>query len=278
MRKRSRLTGEVGQPEADDDPIERVRLHLRSGASGAAVAILRQYTGPVDDHYHAVRAYAYELRRAQSGVRERTEPADLRRLDAAALQRVLRWLTREELRAGEKALAEGRFAAAVDLFRAADRIDDRGVDAALLQATALYEFVSSALSRQQPLDLDRARRHLTAAARLTQRATADAALAVRGEHLAAEIDTLLRRVDQGRERQRRVQEVDNVVRRFKALVAHSERNPPRVMMERTNLRTSLAPIGGEVTRLRRRHPADSPEGRLLAEVAGEIEVIQAQFR
>ena len=244
--------------------VETARHHLRDGDARAALDVLRRCGDAAD--VEAYRSYAHELLRG----RPYGEPDDVRWPDRATLQRVLRWLTREELDAGSRALDERRYAAAIDAFRDADRIDDRGTESARLHATALHEYVSSALTRRPPLDLDRARSHLTTARRLAVRAAATS--------LVEPIDRLLKTVERQRADRKVTVAVDRLIQQYNHLVRFYDRNPPRTAMERGNFRSSLAPISGQVIRLRRQVPAGSTDGLRLAELAEEIAKKLAGFR
>ncbi|MEV6492407.1 hypothetical protein AB0M20_27860 [Actinoplanes sp. NPDC051633] len=68
-------------------------------------------------------------------------------LQPAVLQRVIAWVTREELAATEQALAADRPFAAARFALAADRIDDRGTRSAFLHARALYRAAEKSLAR-----------------------------------------------------------------------------------------------------------------------------------
>jgi hypothetical protein len=63
------------------------------------------------------------------------------------LQRVIAWVTAEELEAGERALAADRPFAAARFTLAADRIDPRGTRAAFLHAGALHRAAEKSLAR-----------------------------------------------------------------------------------------------------------------------------------
>jgi hypothetical protein len=63
------------------------------------------------------------------------------------LQRVIVWVTREELAAGEHALAADRPFAAARFLMAADRIDARGTRSAFVHALALHRAAQKSLDR-----------------------------------------------------------------------------------------------------------------------------------
>ena len=63
------------------------------------------------------------------------------------LQRVIVWITREELEAGERALAADRPFAAARFLMAADTIDARGTRSAYLHAMALHRAAQKSLDR-----------------------------------------------------------------------------------------------------------------------------------
>jgi hypothetical protein len=233
---------------------------------------------PVED----VRTYAYErlvqhgpapswrvpvnLRRGTPLSLRRPIHVDLRRLDRSALERVLRWLLAGELRAAEEALRSGDHAAAVRAAEFAAHVDDRGIRIALVHGRALYELAVAALDGPSP-DLDEVLGRLQRAARLAARAAVDPALRESSRKLSAAIDAAAAVVERRRSRSARVDAVNAVVHRFNRLVQHyNDRYQLISHVQLGNARASLAQIRADVERLSRQHPADSPAGRVLADL------------
>jgi hypothetical protein len=279
----------VGWRRRDGEPmsqrLERARQHLRAGRPRDAVHALSIRGQPADqsDLFQDVHAYATQ-RLAEHKDRARktnTVPS----LDAAAVQRVLRWLTREELDAGRQALAEGRVVAAANALEAAAHIDDRGALASQLHAKALLEYVRKDMGQQEPSPLDRTRDLLDKAAHLARRAARDPVLRDTADALMAEIDPLLADVNgrlaqeaARRAREAGHKEIDDLVRRWNAMIEHYGGRTFIYDVEVANLRSSLATLQTDVNTQSRRHPPDSPEGRHLADLKLQIAELLARFR
>jgi hypothetical protein len=224
-----------------------------------------------------VHAYATQRLTEHKG----TEPG----LDPSAMQRVLRWLTQEELDAARQALTEGRVVAAANALEAAAHMDDRGALASQLHAKALLEYVRKGVKPPAPLPLDRARDLLDKAAHLARRAARDPALGNTAVALVAEIDPLLADVNGqlAQEAARRAKEaghkeVEDLVRRWNTLIEHYGRRGFMYDVEAANLRSSLANLRTDVTTQSRRHGPQTPEGRRLADLQQQIAELLAAFR
>jgi hypothetical protein len=197
-------------------------------------------------------------------------------LEPAELERVLTWLTRDELTEAEQAIAERQYTRALRACTAAWRIDSRGATAALLRATALFRRLQEAVNGSRPPELQVQRDHLQEAARwAAHAATVDDARPQR-ESLVRAIDAARRRVERDAALKRRMAPINALIKRFN----NTMRVYPRSidMIQATNLRASLASLAADVERTRRKYPPGSPEWAALDELAAAIAKVLAQLR
>jgi hypothetical protein len=271
------------------DHLEHVRSLLRERRYRRAVETIDRWLPngagqtapvPVED----VRTYAFErltrhgpapawrppvnLRRGIPVSLRRPVTVDLRRLARPELERVLRWLLAEELRAAQDASRAGDYAAAADAAEAAAQIDDRSTRIAMIHARALYELAVAALNGPTP-DLDDVSGKLHRAARLANRAAAELALRDPQQKLSFAIVDVAAIVERRRSRTAAADEIKAVVERFNHLVLHYEHNPIMSRIQVGNAKASLAQIRGDVERLSRQHPADTPVGEVLVDLRGQ---------
>jgi hypothetical protein len=249
-----------------DRAVEGARHLLRDGRRFEAaelldrcLRILHRY-GSDDPQLAERRAYAHD----------RSTGDGQTSLAPEVLQRVIAWLTREELEAGDRELAAGRPWAAAKRFAAADAIDPRGTRAALLQALALQRAARRAEGRateENPAELHKAERYLRRAVALLGRAAADSALAPRTDELAARIDTQLAALKESQAVAGRMAAARACLTDYNTFVRHYNENPLRSPLDDSNFRSSLATLGGRINRLRRSCPAHSEEARLLSQLA-----------
>jgi hypothetical protein len=259
---------------AGTDRPAAVRTALRRCDYRRALSLLRgvpELSGgapPVDE----ITAYARErLARANRRVRAAT-------LDRDALQRVLLWLTADELRTGEQALSGEHLNRAIASFERALRIDGRGSRAALLLAMALYRSVTRELSTRGDPELDRTYDDLDHALALLDRAALDPPLRPRAAELARAVDRqrdVLARLKQRRVRSRAL---DEYLTRYNAFMTRYRGGRMMTTSEKSHARRSLARLATDVGILRRQYPIDSPEGRRLAEIAQAVTGMQAKLR
>jgi tetratricopeptide (TPR) repeat protein len=264
---RSRCTRAVAE-----EHLRRVRAQLRRGEAGRALEMLRRCEHLFRDDRRFQEILSYTQVRAGE-----EDPADVQWLDVAELERVLRWLTREELEEAERALHDQQYDRALRACVAAARIDRRGALAALLHALALYGQLHVAATADTPPNFTARRTHLVKAARWAKAAAVDPTLKPRRDPLAAAIDRTLAEVDAKLASTRRMAAIQPLYQRFHALVRIYNKQRLNVI-EYGNMRSSMAALGTDVTRLRRTLPPDSPEGRALAELAQAIARVQATFR
>jgi tetratricopeptide (TPR) repeat protein len=261
---------------AADEYLERARELLRGGDARRAIAALRrcEELWGADEELKVIRAYA-EVRLDQETLS--ADRTDARWLDSAELERVLRWLTREELAEAELALSAQRFDAALRACQAAQRIDRSGAYCSLLCASVLFMRLQQAAAGKVPPDLKTIKAQLVKALSLVRFAERDPSLSDRRKPLAAAIDATLRSVDEHLAQAKDLEPVDDLINRYNALMRHYYK-PVLNGFEASNLRSSLAPIDAEVNLLRRQHPADSPAGQALNQLARAIADILAQLR
>jgi hypothetical protein len=258
------------------DRLETARRALRNGNYHRAVASLAGATAPPAGKptIEEITAYAWDGI-ARTG-RRSAPPSSAPVLSRPGLQRVLRWLTAEELRTGEAALSERRLNRAIDAFEQALRVDGRGSRASLLLATALYRSVDRELRQPTP-ELDRTGDDLEQATALLGIAATDPDLRERAAHVTRLVDR--RRADladlrRGRARSRAL---DEYLKRHNAFLARYGR--ARITMaEKSIARRSLARLNTDLIRLRRQYPADSAEGRKLTELADTVATMQQRFK
>ena len=265
--------GTVVQP----DRLEPIRRALRGGDYYRAVALLARAPAPsagqpaIDE----IAAYAWDGI-ARTGRRAAPPPSAAPSLTRTALQRVLRWLTAEELRTGAAALSGQHLNHAIDALERALRADGRGSRASLLLATALYRSVEREFREPAPA-LDRTGEDLERATALLGVAATDRALRDRAAQLTLRVDR--RRVDLAamRERRARSRAFTDYMKRHNAFFARYGKG--RITMaEKSIARRSLAGLNTDLTRLRRQFPADSAEGRKLAALAQAVTAMQQRLK
>jgi hypothetical protein len=222
-----------------------------------------------DADFVAIHVYASD-RLLRSAHADGGPGATLPPLPQPALQRVLNWLTREELAEGAAALRDGEYVRAATILDGINRIDDRGAKAAFLQATAMYRSVVTTLAKPRPAGLAAAEENLRRAGTLIERASSSDEFRDRAERLGNQIDGLKRLVASQRL-------IDPVRRRFDAIVARYTGHTITQFDART-ARGSLATLSTDVTKLRRKYPSQSDEGRTLAALAEAIIDLQRQLR
>jgi hypothetical protein len=249
--------------------VEAARLALRAGHVRRAVGEFDRCIGMLatDRDFMARRAYAHE-RLARAG--RRTAPAGTPGLSREALEGVLRWLLREEIRTGERAISEGRPATAVRSFEAAEHIDGRCALVALLHAKAVFIGVQRAFEHGGRPDLHRAAAYLEQAAELSRRAAADPVLHDRGHALGAAIEAWRAPLIEQRDRAERVRAFYDCVDEWQDILEYYRAHPVRNALDRINYRDRLAHVSGVIARLRREHRPDSAEGVLLADLARKV--------
>jgi hypothetical protein len=219
-----------------------------------------------------IAAYAQE-RLARAHRRSRTTP-----LDRDALQRVLVWMTADELRAGEQALSGAHLNRAIATFERALRIDGRGSRAALLLAMALYRSVTRELTRHEDPELDRTYDDLDHALALLDRAALDPPLRPHAAQLASAVDRqrlILTRLKQRRVRSRAFGEY---VGRYNAFMTRYHGGRMMTSSEKSHARRSLARLATDLDKIRSQYPPDSPEARKLSEIAGAVAAMQSKLR
>jgi tetratricopeptide (TPR) repeat protein len=199
------------------------------------------------------------------------------RLTPTEHERVVRWLTRRELDAAERALRQRRYTDALHACDAASRVEDRGSRLARLRATALRRRVEDALD-DGSAQLRKMHNHLTAARGWLHRVdvTALAEDPDEREECAAEaraIEELQARVTAQFWRA----EVGALRSRFDATCRiHNEARMTYV--EYGVFRSSVAGLRTAAEQLERRLPADSDARGPLAELLAEIRQVQLKFR
>lgn len=274
--------GPPAEPSAGRAGADRpaaVRSALRRCDYRRALSLLRGVTSlagnappPAD-----LAAYAQE-RLARTHRHTRRGSAVRPTLDRDALQRVLVWLTTDELRAGEQALRGEHLNRAIVSFERALRIDGRGSRAALLLAMALYRAVTRELTSHDDPELDRTRTDLDHALDLLDRAALDPPLRPRAAELARAVDRqrqVLARLKQRRVRSRAFGEY---LGRYNAFMTRYHGGRMMTTSEKSHARRSLARLATDLETLRRQYPADSPEGHHLGEIAAAVAGMQGRLR
>lgn len=206
------------------------------------------------------------------------------------LERVIVWITREELEAGEQALAADRPFAAARFLMAADTIDDRGTLSAFLHAMALHRAAQKSLDRADdnpavPDDrgaavtdpsvtahLKRAERCFRRAVPLIHRAAGDPALRLQCDHLAATIATQLTALGQRRAATDRMAAACACLVDYDSFARHL--GDQLLRTDPGDFRTSLAALGRRISDLRVRCPDTSAEARLLTTLAHGVTRMQ----
>jgi hypothetical protein len=262
---------------AQHDRLEPIRRALRSGDYHRAVALLARApaTSAGQPTIDEITAYAWDGI-ARTGRRTAPPPSSAPSLTRTALQRVLRWLTAEELRTGAAALSEQHLNRAIDALERALRVDGRGSRASLLLATALYRSVDRELRHAEP-ELGRTGEDLERATALLGVAATDRALSDRAAQLTLQVDR--RRADLAALRRRRARSraLSDYVKRHNGFLVRYGKG--RITMaEKSIARRSLAGLNTDLVRLRRHYPADSAEGRKLAELAEAVTTMQQRLK
>ncbi len=235
----------------------------------------------LDDQLLSERwAYAHDR---CTGDGETTLPPDV-------LQRVIAWVTREELEAGEHALAADRPFAAARFLMAADTIDARGTRSAYLHAMALHRAAQKSLDRADdhpavPEDrgaavtdpsvtalLKRDERCFKRAVPLVERAAGDPSLRLRCEHLLATIATQLDALERRRSATDRMAAACACLVDYDSFARHLGDQLRRT--DHSDFRTSLAALGRRISNLRDLCPDTSAEARLLTTLAQGVARMQ----
>jgi hypothetical protein len=253
--------------------VEGARRLLRDGRRFEAAELLDRCRriltrhGTDDPQLAERRAYAHD----------RSTGDGQTSLQPEVLQRVITWLTREELEAGERELADNRPWAAAKRFAAAEAIDPRGARAAMLQALALQRAARRAEGRatdENTAELHKAERYLRRAAALIARATTDPALRAETGELTVRIDTQLAELKETQAESARMAAARACLADYNSFVRHYNENPLHSPLDYANFRSSLATLGGRINRLRRTCPAHSEEARLLSQLAEGVADMQ----
>jgi tetratricopeptide (TPR) repeat protein len=265
-----------------DPHLESARQALRARQFQRAVDLIEQISRlrADDPEFAEQRAYAHDrLRRSQPPAERRTGGPG-RKLDHDELQRVLCWLTREELEEGDEALNRKRYGRAVEVLDRASRIDGRGVRAAFLGAIAVYQYVAADLESDfndnRPPDLPAAEANLRRAVEMVEFAAADPQYREDCVTVRENVDRLARSVDELRARRAKAKPVNDCVRRFNG-IAENYLGRSITYLQASNAKRSLAVLGGDVARLRPRYDARSEEARTLADLAKAIGELLGQL-
>lgn len=261
---------------AVDRAVEGARRLLRDGRRFEAAELLDRCMRILARH----QADDPQLAERRAYAHDRSTGDGQTSLQPEVLQRVITWLTREELIAGERELADNRPWAAAKRFAAAEAIDPRGTRAAMLQALALQRAAHRAEGRatiENTVELHRAERYLRRAAALVTRAATDPALSTPSGELATRIDAQLAELKQAQAVATRMSAARACLTDYNTFVRHYNENPLRNPLDYANFRSSLAALGGRVNRLRRTCPAESQEGRLLSELADGVADMQRKL-
>ncbi|WP_433041263.1 hypothetical protein [Dactylosporangium sp. CS-033363] len=233
--------------------VESARSALRRHDRGTAWTILRGVAelGPQDRLF--VLICAYVSGRDPSG-------------------EVLDWLLREELEEATAALERADAVGARAALDRANAIDSRSRHAALLEADAIHRAVVTGPPRSgvalRPVLAD-----LRRASELLKRLDDAPEFRDRALALRASIDHLSRRVAADL----RVHRARELIGRHNAIVS-TYTGRPISSFEASNARRSLAPLAGDVAKLRRQCPPGSPEARALADLAAAISALQRQLQ
>ncbi len=259
---------------AGTDRPAAIRTALRRCDYRRALSLLRGVTDLPGGAPPAAEIAAYAQERlARVHKRSRTTT-----LDRDALQRVLIWLTADELQTGEQALSGAHLNRAIASFERALRIDGRGSRAALLLAMALYRSVTRELTTNGDPELDRTYDDLDHALALLDRAALDPPLRPHAARLAGKVDRqrqILTRLKQRRVRSRALGEY---LGRYNAFMTRYHGGRMMTSSEKSHARRSLARLATDLGTIRRQYPADSPEGHKLSEIADAVTAMQAKLR
>jgi hypothetical protein len=206
------------------------------------------------------------------------------------LERVIVWITQEELEAGERALAADRPFAAARFLIAADTIDARGTRSAFLHAMALHRAAQKSLDRadDRPVvpdargatvadpsvaaHLKRAERCFRRAVPLVERAAGDPALQLRCQHLTATIATQLAALGQRRSATDRMAAACACLVDYDSFARHL--GDQLLRTDHGDFRTSLVALARRISNLRDLSPATSAEARLLTTLAHGVTRMQ----
>ena len=215
-------------------------------------------------------------------------------LSPEVLERVIGWVTREELQAGERALAEDRPFAAARFMIAADRIDARGTRSAFLHALALHRAAQKSLDRAcegerdgppsgspdrtVAAHLQRAERCFRRAGSLVLRASGNPGLRLECDHLAATIEGQLAALTERRATTDRMAAACACLVDYDSFARHYADRSLLSPSARAGFRSSLAALSGRIDRLLHRSPPASAEARLLTTLAGEVAGMQRTLR
>ena len=204
------------------------------------------------------------------------------------LQRVIVWVTREELEAGERALAADRPFAAARFLMTADRIDARGTRSAFVHALALHRAAQKSLDRAAeaeragpdaepvpperslPAHLHRAERCLRRAGPLVLRAGADPELRLECDHLALTVRRQLAALVERRAATDRMAAACACLVDYDGFVRHYAGEALRSHADRAAFRSSLSALSARIGRLLHRSPAGSAEARLLTTLSAGV--------
>jgi hypothetical protein len=281
-RGTGRRTRESWPPKSEgrttvETAVEVARRRLRRGLRLEAAELLDrcvQVVKPRLDDQNLTELWAYAHDRCTGDGDSSLAPE--------VLQRVITWLTREELEDGERELAADRPFAAARCFHAADAIDARGTRSALWHARALHRAAEKAIARSTasrptadaPAHLRRAERCLRRAAGLARRAGADPALRIEAEALVATIEARLPALTEVRAGTDRLAAACACLVDYDAFVSHYRNQAQRSPLDHDNFRTSLDSLAGRISRLRVTAPVASAEARLLATMANGVADMQ----
>jgi hypothetical protein len=194
------------------------------------------------------------------------------RLTLAEHEQVVRWLTRRELDAAERALGERRYTDALHACDAASRVDDRGSRLARLRATALRRRVEDALDDGSS-QVRKMHNHLTAARGWLHRAAEDPAERAECAAEARALDEVQQRVTGQYWRA----EVATLRSRFDTTCRiHNEARMTYV--EYGVFRSSIAGLRTAAEQLDRRLPAEGDARGPLSDLLTDIRQVQLKFR
>ena len=256
-----------------DEAVEVARRRLRRGHRLEAAELLDRCVQALardhlDDRDLAERrAYAHDR---CTGDRGTSLPPDV-------IQRVIIWLTREDLEAGRRELAADRPFAAARCFAAADAVDARGTRSAFLHATALHRAAVKAVRKATAAEttgpdadvvghLARAERCLRRAVPLARRSLADPTLELAAEELVATLQRQLGTLRQRRADAARMAAACACLVDYQAFVRHGG----AAVTDPDRFRASLGGLAGRISRLLGGAPAGSAEARLLGTLADGV--------
>jgi hypothetical protein len=259
---------------AGTDRPAAIRTALRRCDYRRALSLLRGVTDLPDGAPPVREIVGYAQERLSRLNKRSGAPA----FDRDALQRVLVWLTADELRAGEQALSGEHLSRAIASFDRALRIDGRGGRAALLLAMALYRSVIRELSTHDEPELNRTYTDLDHALELLDRAALDPPLRPRAAELARAVDRQRQVLARLRQRRLRSRVLGEYIGRYNAFMTRYHGGRMMNSSEKSHARRSLARLSTDLGNLRRQYPLDSPEGHRLAEIAKAVADMQAKLR